>query len=119
MKHKWQQTSGLNYRCLRCNEMDGVTSDYMDSDGLSKDIARIGQRNDCKGVPKKRKSKRKPKTEYTRRELLHVTENHGGYLAGSCSLCGDCGWLDQIEHRPGCILADPKVVKVKLVGVKK
>ena len=112
MKHKWEQTSGMSYRCKRCLEMDSVSSDWCDSFGINADLNRIALRNDCRG--KRRKSRAKPKLEYTRRELLIVRENHGGYLAGSCSLCGSSGWIDQIEHHASCILYDPKIVKVKL-----
>lgn len=117
MKHKWEQTSGMNYRCTRCLEQDGVESDWCDSDGLAKDIKRIADRNDCKGKKRKRKSTKKLKMEYTRRELLVVNNNHGGYLSGHCFLCGSCGWLDKIEHAAGCVLSDPKVKKVKFVGI--
>lgn len=116
MKHKWEQTSGLNYRCTRCLEMGGVSADWCDSDGVLKDIARIANRNDCKGKP--RKSRVAPKLIFTRRQLLVVTNNHGGYLSGSCALCGSCGWLNNIEHTAGCLLADPKVKKVQLKGIK-
>ena len=40
----------------------------------------------------------------SRKELMVVTENHGGYLSGLCALCGDSGWIDEIEHKPGCLL---------------
>lgn len=116
MKHKWEQTCGLNYRCTRCLEMDGVTSDQMDSVGLNRDLARIAYRNDCKG--KRRKSRKPPKLEYKRRELFVVTENHGGYLSGHCALCGSFGWEGDIDHHASCILADPKVKRVKLKGLK-
>lgn len=117
MKHQWEQTSGMNYRCKRCKEMDHVSVDWCDSDGVLQEIARIATRKDCRG--RRRKSQAAPKLEYTRRELLIVRENHGGYLGGSCSLCGSSGWVNQIEHHRDCILADPNVISVKLVGVKK
>jgi hypothetical protein len=59
----------------------------------------------------------RPKTVFTRRELFIVTENHGGFLAGHCALCGYCGWLDNIKHKPNCIFANKKVTGVKMEGV--
>ncbi len=77
---------------------------------------RIASRNDCPG--KRRKRKKKPKLLFKRQELIIVTEDHGGYEAGMCVLCGSSGWIDNIEHRAGCLLADPEVKEVQLVGIK-
>jgi len=115
-KHKWEQMSGFSYRCKECLTIDGVRADWCDTDGISKEMKRITDRNDCRG--KKRKSRKKPKLIFTRRELLKVTDNHGGHLSGYCTLCGSCGWIDDIDHHAGCILADPSVTKVRLEAVK-
>ncbi len=49
------------------------------------------------------------KTEWMRDELAVEMHNHGGYRSGVCALCDAYGWLDKIEHRKDCPLADPKV----------
>ena len=53
-----------------------------------------------------------------RSEALTTGENHGGYLAGHCMLCGDSGWLKTIKHKKGCILQDPGVTHISLTGYK-
>ena len=116
MKHKWKQTSGMNYRCERCKEMDGVSADWCDADGMNAELTRIAYRNDCKG--RRRTSRKKPKLVFTRRELFVARESHGGYLSGSCVLCGSSGWEGEIDHNAGCILADPDVKRVQLKGIK-
>ena len=35
-------------------------------------------------------------------KLIVVTENHGGYLSGYCSVCGVRGWLDELKHKDDC-----------------
>lgn len=117
MKHKWEQTSGMNYRCSRCKEMDSVQADWCDAGGVNAELARIAYRNDCKGV--RRKSRAKPKVMFSRRELFKAEQNHGGYLSGSCALCGNSGWDGQIEHHKKCVLVDPDVTHVKLIAVGK
>jgi len=54
----------------------------------------------------------------TRTELLVVTEDHGGYLGGYCALCGDCGWINDIKHKSGCLLKDPGVTHVRMTACR-
>lgn len=35
-------------------------------------------------------------------DFLIVDENHGGYKAGHCAICGATGWMDQIKHVRTC-----------------
>lgn len=35
-------------------------------------------------------------------KLVVVSENHGGYLGGTCVACGANGWMDRLVHKPGC-----------------
>jgi hypothetical protein len=35
-----------------------------------------------------------PKVLIEANKVVQVTENHGGYLGGSCLACGQMGWLD-------------------------
>lgn len=37
-----------------------------------------------------------------REEAIRIREDHGGYKAGICRICGSGGWVDQIKHHPNC-----------------
>ncbi len=40
-----------------------------------------------------------------RKNMLIVTEDHGGYMAGFCAICGVAGWIDSIKHKKDCPVA--------------
>lgn len=42
--------------------------------------------------------KRAPKIEVSADKLVNVTEDHGGYHAGECLVCGECGWLVEQQY---------------------
>lgn len=54
----------------------------------------------------------------TRKELMIVDNNHGGYLAGHCALCGDPGWIGKIAHKLDCLLRDPGVTHVRMTAIR-
>ncbi len=76
-------------------------------------------RDDCKGSPVKKPAvTRRTTTVKSHKELMVVDENHGGYLAGHCAVCGDLGWINNIKHKKSCLLRDPGVTHVRMNPVK-
>lgn len=116
MKHNWESISNLSYQCGACGVLDHLAAD---SDGLVREVERIDARDDCQGSPVKKPAKtRTTTTMKSRKELMVVDEDHGGYLAGHCAVCGDLGWISNIKHKTSCLLRDPGVTHVRMTAVK-
>lgn len=37
-------------------------------------------------------------------KLVVVSSDHGGYLGGTCMMCGANGWMDRLVHTPSCVV---------------
>lgn len=37
-----------------------------------------------------------------RKNMIIITEDHGGYEAGFCAICKVRGWISKIKHKKGC-----------------